>query len=241
MMESLPVPQDQPIEKLLTLAIEKKVDVAILERLLSMQERVLATQAKIAFEEALSSFQAKCPVIPRTKKGAKAKYAPYEDIVKRISPLLEECGLSVNTKTKTSETTVRAFTIIRHKLGYSEELGDAELPLLRPVVSNTGNVAMNETQAVAGTISMCKRYSLCNALNIVTENEDLDGNGGEEEAISEENLKELYRLQSILNFNMGAILTKYKIKKIYQLDNEIAENLIKNLQELQGKEKKNGN
>lgn len=77
--------------------------VAALEKLVTLQERMLDRQAVQAFNDAMAEFQAKCPEIPKdrgvkhsTAAGAPDiyRYSTYEMIKRTIGDLLVECGLS---------------------------------------------------------------------------------------------------------------------------------------------------
>jgi hypothetical protein len=67
-------------------------DVATLEKLLSMNERIMAKNAEIAFNQAMARLQQKLPIIHQAsqiKHGDKliARYAKYEDIDRQIRHL----------------------------------------------------------------------------------------------------------------------------------------------------------
>lgn len=165
------VKQEAPVETLLQLAIEKGVPVETLERLLAMKERIDAQEAKRSFDEAMAAFQAKCPVIKKTKKvptksGATAyAYAPLESIVQQVKEILQRHGFSYSVKTKTGEGNVEATCIVRHKGGHSEE-SSMEVPL-----GNKTQV-MSDTQLYAAASTFAKRYAFCNAFGIMTGDED---------------------------------------------------------------------
>src|SRR5689334_25093617 len=61
--------------------------VEVLERLLTMQERVEAEQRRIAFDDAMTRLQAKLPHIAQYGKGKNNKFSKYEDIDAIIRPM----------------------------------------------------------------------------------------------------------------------------------------------------------
>ncbi len=98
---SLPV-MAQPHMRLIEIAVNNGADITQLEKLMDLQERYEANQAKKEFNAAMSKFQAMLPVIEKlgivdytTSKGRTFyQYAKIEDIAKAIQPALKETGLS---------------------------------------------------------------------------------------------------------------------------------------------------
>ena len=87
---------------LIQIAVEKGVDIVQLEKLMDLQERAEANQARRYFNIAMSKFQSLLPVIEKngvvdytTAKGRTYyEYAKLEDIALAIRPALKETGLS---------------------------------------------------------------------------------------------------------------------------------------------------
>ena len=162
-------------QTLIMQAITQGANVDILERLLAMRERIHEEEAKIAFREAMSRFQAECPIIPKKKKvlnkdgkTVRYKYAPIEDIIKAVQPILEKNGLSYDIETETISdgivVTVKAF----HALGHSKAT-----KFTAPI---DPEAYMNEPQKWASAQTFAKRYAFCNAFGILTGDEDNDTN-----------------------------------------------------------------
>jgi len=123
---------------------------------------------KEAFIRAMSSFQAKCPVIVKTRSVAnRYKYASLDDIVKQVSPLLAEFGLSYTVKTSGTDKSVTATTVVYHVLGHSEE-SSFSVPIEEEAY-------MNDAQKAGSSLAYAKRYSFCNAFGILTGDQDDDG------------------------------------------------------------------
>lgn len=179
--------QDQPVslpvrldaEQLIAKAIDKNLPVEALERLLAMRERLKAECAREAFHAALSEFQASCPVIPKdcTAKVVSDKgtytyhYADLATIGRTIGPLLKGCRLSFRFDTEFQDNPpaliVRA--IISHAEGHSE-VSEFRSPI-------DGKARMNVIQQSGSALTYGKRYALCNALGILTGEDDNDGRG----------------------------------------------------------------
>jgi hypothetical protein len=167
------------VEGLIAKAIEKKVPVDTMERILAMRRELLAEQAKRAFDQALAGFQAECPTIEKTKKvfdrnstKIRYQYAPIEAIIEQVKPLLQRHGFSYTIKTKTEDNRVTAIVKATHEQGHSE-LSDFTIPI-------DPQGFMNEQQKFASALTFAKRYAFCNAFGIMTGDEDDDANSNGE-------------------------------------------------------------
>ena len=156
-------------------ALDKGLPIETLERLFALKKEYDAQQAKKAFDEAMTLFQSKCPIIKKGKAGGVTKdgvvaykYAPIEDIVEQTKELMSECGFSYLIKVSIEEKDVEVSCEVRHIKGHSE-ISKMKVPLLR----QTG--VMSEAQVTAGTSTFAKRYAFCNAFGIMTADEDTDG------------------------------------------------------------------
>lgn len=168
---------------LISQALAQNLPVETLERLMDLADRWDAKQSKIAFTTAMSKFQKECPIIRKRKDGSKTKsgfvafkYAPIDHILteknkegKTVQELISENGFSYIIKTPSF--TVESVTVdveIRHIAGHCE-ISSVTMPLV------TKTEIMSAPQVVAGTITLCKRYSFCDGFGIITGEPDLDG------------------------------------------------------------------
>lgn len=157
---------------------EKGIDADTLEKLLTLQERHEANEARKAFAEALADFQARCPTVKKSRSADRYTYAPLDEILRTIRPHLEATGLSVRFDTETTEHGIKALCTVSHRSGHSETSHFSA-----PVDSQ---MRVNETQKVGSANSYAKRYALMNALNLVASEYDDDGYMAGVEFISEE-------------------------------------------------------
>jgi len=154
-------------------ARDPSVDIDKMERLIEMQERVQARQAKIAYAEALSELQPRLPVISErgkilnNNKQVQSTYAYWEDVNEAIRPILHDFGFSLSFKTGRNGQNITVTGILSHRLGHSEET-TMELPA-------DGSGSKNAVQAVASSTSYGKRYTAFALLNITSKGEDDDG------------------------------------------------------------------
>lgn len=162
---------------LISRALENpEIDVSKLKELLQMRDQINAENAKNAYNEAMAAFQAECPVITKTKtvpdRSGKAAYAyaPLENIVHEIKPLLQKHGFhyTLDTDTESKDGWVIARCKITHRDGHATE-STAKFPL------GTQTGIMSATQVYASALTFASRRVLCNAFGIVTAGEDMDG------------------------------------------------------------------
>jgi len=191
-----------PME-LIAQAVKHDLDPDKLEKLMDLQDRWVANNAKRDYGAALAGFQADCPSISCTKevtgsKGFKYKYAPLDAIQTLIRPHLKAWGLAVTFSTKMdAEGYLTAFCKVSHISGHSE-LSEFTCPVDR-------EMAVNDSQRQGSVNSYAKRYALGNALNLAFEREDDDGAKGGSKPIDAEQAANITALIS----EVGADKTKF--------------------------------
>jgi hypothetical protein len=165
-------------------ARDPSVDIDKMERLLQMQERVLARDAKMAYDAALAQLQPELPIIGRRgkievrKKDASGErtgavqqstgYALWEDINEGIRPKLAEHGFALSFRVgQAADGKITITGILSHSAGHREE---TTITLMH---DSTGS--KNSVQAVGSSVSYGKRYTASALLNITSRGEDDDG------------------------------------------------------------------
>lgn len=172
------VPATLNAEGLLVKALEHNVPIETMERLLALRATLHAEQARGAFFAALAAFQGECPIIPKTKTAQiksergtfSYTYAPLDVIVRHVGPILQRHGLSYTVETAIEEAGVlTAACTVHHVAGHSES-STFRVPIDK-------GARMNDAQKVASASTYAKRYAFCNALGILTGDEDNDAHG----------------------------------------------------------------
>jgi len=176
--DSQPVAHTMTPMDLMAAAMERGVDADQLEKLLALQERYEANQARKAFAAAMADFQAACPTIKKSRQADRYTYAPLDEILRTIRTHLDSAGLSVRFSTQTEGSVITAVCIVSHRDGHSETSQFAA-----PV---DPNMRVNETQKMGSANSYAKRYALMNALNLVASEYDDDGQAAGTQMISDE-------------------------------------------------------
>lgn len=144
-------------------------DVNVARELIEMQKDIMKQQAIINFNNDFALMSKKIPVIAKTKKAHTTMYAPLEDIVKIVQPILSEHGFSVSFSTQqNSLDSVTITCTLMHKDGHSTS---TELQLPTKAVNNS----MNAMQAIGAAITYGKRYTISGLLNISTGDDDNNG------------------------------------------------------------------
>jgi hypothetical protein len=166
------------IEGLLMKALDSGVSIDTMERLMAMRRELVEEQARAAFFTALAGFQSECPVIPKTEavanrggQGVRYKFAPLDVIVSTVRPHLQKYGLSytINAVFDLENKHLIAVVTVHHTAGHSEA-SEFRVPI-------SSDNFMNGAQHFGSASSYAKRYALCNALGLLTGDEDDDAHG----------------------------------------------------------------
>lgn len=162
-----PMRAEDPMS-LLTMAVQRGADVGTLERLAVLREKFMAEQSKNAFFADLAAFQADLPVIVRKKAGHENRYnyAPLEQIVREVTPLLMKHGFSHQEDGVVTDGWVEAIVTVTHRLGHREEK--------RFKVPSQSNAGMSPQQKYGAAMTYATRYAFCAAFGIRTADRDTD-------------------------------------------------------------------
>ena len=193
-------------EELISKAIDRKIPVETMEKLLGMRRELRQEYAREEYIKAMAKFQAHCPIITKTKEvptrsGKIAyKYAPIDSIVSQVKGLLEQYGFSYTTDMEIlPDSLIRVTVKVNHIAGHSETS-----TMTVPLGYKTD--IMSQSQVVAAAQTFAKRYAFCNAFGILTNEEDNDAIEDREPDLFERAL-ELVRSQ-----NNPQLLSAYREK-----------------------------
>lgn len=164
--EAHPVAGNMPM-KLVEMAVSKGADIDQLSKLMDMQERWEAREARKAYLDAFAQFQSIAPTITKNKEGHNSKYAPLGDIAKTIQTSLRECGLSFRFEIQDEGALITVRCIVSHRDGHSESTSMTSEP------DTSGS--KNGIQSRGSTVTYLQRYSLIGALGLTTADADMDG------------------------------------------------------------------
>lgn len=164
------------VGQLLQAVIERgdpEKNIAVLERLIALKERADAKQAEREFAVAFAKLQKEIGVVeakkavPNNDGSIRYVYAPFEDIMRHVQPLLEDNGFSISFSSEIKEDRVIQLCTLRHIGGHS-----ATNQFMARIGSGPPKASGAQADGAAATYA--KRRAFCDALNIVAE-VDTDG------------------------------------------------------------------
>lgn len=165
-VEPKPVTVSSPND-LIAMAVSQGADVEKIEKLIALQERWEANEAKKAFVKALAGFNSEVVEIIKNKKGHNNQYASLDNIVDVVTPLLAKYDLSKTWKTTQDSNTITVTCVLIHSLGYSESTSLTEG---RDMSGNKSSI-----HGLGSTVSYLERYTLKALLGLAEKEQDDDG------------------------------------------------------------------
>ena len=181
--------------------------VAVLERLLAMQMTIREEDRKAAFASAMNRLEAKLPqiaehgkIFAKDRVTLRSKYAYIEDIDVAIRPLYTEEGFSISYSEE-FENVPNGFRKFSAKLLHKDGHSETKYKLMPFDHSDFRTAAQSE----ASTTSLARRLLLKMHFNLVTRDEDDDGQGLAA-VISDEQAKDLEALLQDAKANIPGFL-----------------------------------
>lgn len=227
--------ETKAVNGFITEAIAKGLPVETMEKLFSLREKVKAEYAKEEFMKAMANFQKDCPVIEKTNpvknKSGQVVYhfANLGDIVTQVKKPLGDNGLSYDFVTEDLKDFLKVTCVVTHALGHSKS-SSFQIPI--------GTEAyMTDVQKYGARVTFAKRYSFCNALGILTNDEDVDGKEEEtvqiipkeliakiDNAKTNEELKVIWEANKGLGKEFAKMITAQKkfIEEVTKKENAVA-------------------
>src|SRR5262245_60483219 len=190
---NLPALPASPME-MIARAVANGADPSTLERLLALQERYEANEARKAYKKAIAKARAKIKPIFKNREanlgpGRKQTYEDQAQIEREVVPPLSENDLSYRYRTQVQgnwpDIVIFVTCYVEHRDGHFEDSSLFGGP------DTTGN--KSPLQAVGSTVTYLKRQTLKAALGLSTTDQrdaddDDDGAGGGEEKVTAEEL-----------------------------------------------------
>lgn len=171
------VRQETTPAMLLNIAIDKGADLEKLEKLMELQLKWEANQARKAYTEAMAAFKANPPEIEKDKhvkfttmKGVtEYNHATLANVTDKINASLSSHGLHASWTTSQAEKAITVTCRITHILGHYEETSLTAFP------DDSGG--KNPIQSIGSTVSYLQRYTLLALTGLATKEMDDDGQG----------------------------------------------------------------
>lgn len=164
--------------RLVEMAIEKGSGMEQLERLMALQERHEANEARRAYVSAMAAFKASPIEITKDRSVGYTdrngnfvgyKHATLAQVTRILVPALAQHGLSHSWSVIQDGGTVAVRCTLTHEMGHSESITIQAPP--------DASGKKNAIQQIASTISYLQRYTLLAITGTSTEEADDDGAG----------------------------------------------------------------
>jgi hypothetical protein len=172
-------------------------NVGVIERLCALKEREAKQEAERQFAQAFAALQNETPSIIASKsvpgKNGEVRYyyAPYEEIMRKVRPLLSAHGFAITFDGDTKDGRVIATCTLIHIGGHSRSTNFA-------CRIGSGPPHSSEAQGDGAATTYAKRFALCAALNIVIEHDsDARAEGGD--TVTEEQAEKIRKLCKEVN------------------------------------------
>jgi len=198
--------------EMIRLAVERGADLEKLEKVMALQERYEAVQAKKAYNEAMSAFKANPPQIDKDRQVAygntKYKHASLYNVTQKINAELSKYGLSASWTMMQNNGSISVTCRITHRFGHSEETTLSAPP------DKSGS--MNAIQSIGSTITYLERYTLLALTGLSTFDQDDDGMGAgkQEPVINPKQLSQLLDLIAEKNVDLTKFLAYMKLESL---------------------------
>ena len=140
---------------------------------LTMIKDLVAMDSQRKFTAAFADLQRDMPkiqankAVPNRDGSVRYTYAPFEEIMDQLAPLLAKHGFSVSFTVKYEPPRMIAVCRVMHAGGHVENFEFAARV-------GSGPPAASEAQADGAASTYAKRYALCQAFNIVIRGMDND-------------------------------------------------------------------
>lgn len=222
---------DSPAD-MIRMAVNGGADLEKLSKLLDIQERWEANEARKAYHVAMSEFKNNPPKIDKDKSvsygNTKYNHASLANVVEKITKELSKYGLSASWRTHQNGQ-IQVTCKITHILGHSEET------TLSAAADKSGS--KNDIQAIGSTVTYLQRYTLLSALGLATYDQDDDAQVMNIEPIDESQVVTLSEYISALKIDVNKFLKFFKIESIENLPKIRYQEAIVMLKEKEGKKK----
>lgn len=157
-------------------ASDPTIDIEKMERLLAMQERLVAKTAEAAFNEAMSAAQSEMRPVSADAHNpqTRSRYATYAKLDNAIRPIYTSHGfaLSFDTGDAPAEC-VRVLCYVSHRAGHARTY---KVDMPADGKGAKGGDVMTRTHAMGAGMSYGSRYLLKLIFNIAVGEDDTDGN-----------------------------------------------------------------
>lgn len=207
---------------MLNRAVSQGADIEVLEKLMGLQERWEANQARKAFDEALAAAQGEMPALTKNRlvnyasQKSPTGFVTYRhedlaEVIETIKPVLKRFGLAHRFRTTQDGDKITVTCIITGH-GHREENS------LSAGRDTSGG--KNNHQEIASAVTYLERYTLKAALGLAASHDDDSIAAGSKDQgglISDAQLKQLTDLAAEVGADVGKACRHLKIETLADL------------------------
>jgi len=147
--------------------------VGVMEKLVGLYERMEEKKAEQNFAQAFVALQADVPNVQATKPvpnndgTIRYKYAPFEDLMAQVGPMLQRHGFTVSFSSEVKDNRIITTCTLQHIGGHKRSNSFT-------VRIGSGPPKATESQADGAAATYGKRFALTDCLNVVVGHLDDD-------------------------------------------------------------------
>ena len=208
------LPADPMVSMIERIALDPNADLAKLEKMLEMKERLEEREARRAFDRAMAEAKSDIPPILKTgtvdytnSKGERThfKHETLDGIAAIVDPILSQHGLSYRYRAKQENGNLFVTCIVAHRDGFSEETTLQGGP--------DSGAGKNNYQAMGSAATYLQRYTLKLALGLsASKDTDSVSSGPDAETITVDQFITLRDLIEETGTDTGKLMLAFGIK-----------------------------
>lgn len=205
--------------QMLQMAVQQGADLDKLEKLMELQERWEASQARKAWVSAMAAFKANPPSIGKNKHvrftnkaGTVTDYwhATLDNVCDVVAKALSSHGLSHRWETQQGDGRIKVTCFITHVGGHSESTS-----LHSPSDESGGK---NAIQGIGSAVTYLQRYTLLALTGLATGEADDDGKSDDYTRIDQRQLLDLKALIEEVRADVPKLLQYWQIEKLEDIN-----------------------
>lgn len=211
------IPPTSPMDVLMA-AINKGLDVSIIEKMMDLQERHERNEARKSYVSAMAKFKANPPEILKTAhvqyevagKTVQWDHAKLGEITEAISQSLSSHGLYAKWSVEQSPGLVKTTCTLTHELGHSESVTMEAPP------DNSGG--KDAIKAMSSTNTILQRLTLLAVTGLAAKGMDRESGGDTGgETITNEQAQEIKTLIDTKGVDEKKFLEYMKVESVFDI------------------------
>jgi hypothetical protein len=198
--ETLPVrqPEQQHLNPLVAAVLGgQDIDPEKLDKLLALQERYEANEAKKAYTKAMADFRKEAPTIEKNKEvsfnNTKYRHTQLGYALSTINPILGKHGFNPSWTTEQKDGQITVTCTMTHSQGHREKTSLSAAP--------DASGGKNSIQAIGSTVSYLQRYTLFSICGLASSDQDDDGLKSEKEEIAKITEEQATQIHALISEN----------------------------------------